>query len=72
MEKEKRHNMFICKECNKKLPNKESMFTTYELCVACYENDSLRSVKYDSIKQGLFSRPPKYMLRPKDYKKFGY
>lgn len=68
--------MFICIECNQKTKEKQRVFVGKNWCRTCYDVESLRSFKEDSIKSNspfaVRTRPPKYMLNPEDYKRYGY
>ncbi len=66
--------MFICIECGQKTKEKERVFVGRNWCHACFVVEGQRSVKEDTHKGNPYmkTRPPKYMLEPKDYPKFGY
>lgn len=61
-----------CTTCRKPLTADTSVFQGSLVCQKCYDDESQRSRHDDAAGGGMRSRPPKYMLDPKDYKKFGY
>src|ERR1017187_3705932 len=65
----------VCRECKNPLKPKNSVFEGRLICRACFDAENKRSVKEDRVpgKSVFFrKRPPKYMLEPDQFKKFGY
>lgn len=63
---------FTCTECKQKKPVKERVFQDKDQCKDCVDAEIQRS-KQDLIPGTLLhTRPPKFLLDPKDYKRFGY
>lgn len=69
----KKKKMFVCVECKQKTKEQNRVFEGQEWCQTCYDKETQRSIKEDSTnKPYVRTRPPKYMLNPNEYKKFGY
>lgn len=69
--------MFICIECNKKCRESSRVFESNDSstgwCRKCYNIETKRSIKEDSVGSPYMrTRPPKYMLQPKEYAVYGY
>lgn len=66
--------MFTCIECGQKTKERDRVYVGTDWCFACVDKENQRSMKEDvNGPQPWFrSRPPKYMLDPKDYARFGY
>lgn len=63
---------FTCIECQQPAPETFRMFEGKDWCTQCFDTESRRSQAQDALPGGLRTRPPKYMLRPEQYKQFGY
>jgi len=66
--------MFVCIECKQKYKEKHRVFVGQNWCSTCVDREGKRHGKEDSIPGQKYAatRPPKYMLRPDQYRFFGY